>query len=153
MGLSKSWFNRLPFLLSQGCLYGLEDFLDDMFRRHAIEQRRHRGQLAAVLHASFVFRSCDSDAVRVYFPRGQGYYWRGDVVKLMERCEASEDYVSVWMEWENSRGIVLDQKIKMPRGSRWDPAFYGAVHPEEGDDVLEVGFNFSSDSNLFTQVC
>lgn len=37
----------------------------------------------------------------------------------------------------------------MPRGSWRDPAFYGAMHPEEGDDVLEIGFHFGCDGDLF----
>lgn len=46
-------------------------------------------------------------------------------------------------------GNVLDQEIKMPGGSRRDPAFYGPMQPEEGDNVLEIGFDFGSDSDLF----
>lgn len=37
----------------------------------------------------------------------------------------------------------------MPGCSRRDPAFHGAMQSEEGNDVLQIGFNFGSDSDLF----
>lgn len=37
----------------------------------------------------------------------------------------------------------------MTCGSRRDSALYGAMHPEEDNDVLEIGFDFGGDSDLF----
>ena len=37
----------------------------------------------------------------------------------------------------------------MPRGSRRDSALYGAMQPKESYDVLEIGFYFGCDGDLF----
>ena len=69
----------------------------------------------------------------------------------MERCEASDTQISAILREE--RGIyLLDQEIEMPRGSRRDSALYSPMQPEKGNDVLEIGFNFGGDSDLFAQL-
>lgn len=41
----------------------------------------------------------------------------------------------------------------MSGGARGDAAFDGAVHAEEGDDVLEVGFYFGGYSDAGAEGC
>lgn len=46
------------------------------------------------------------------------------------------------------RGKVRYEQIKVPGGAGRDAAVDGAVHAEEGDDILEVGFDLGGDGDM-----
>ena len=66
------WGTKGISYLLQRRFYLLQHVFDHIFRAHTFQDRRDGFQVAAILHASFVFGAGDGYSMRVDFTSGEG---------------------------------------------------------------------------------
>lgn len=120
---------------SQRCFHCHKYLFNDLLGCHALEQSRNSSQIAAILHAPFIFRSCDFNSMKVNLSRSHSNKRRCDKIEVVKWCKASKQLIGNTY----SKGIgndLLDKKVEVPSCTRSYATADRSMEAEKCDYVV-----------------